>query len=58
MPKFKVHIYFTTFYTHECIEAESEAAAIEKARNIQVSSHELMENLDTWYDADTAVVID
>ncbi len=54
--KFEVKIYYTGFCVYS-IEAQDEADAIIKARNLPINQNEILSNLENWEDADTALEI-
>ena len=57
MKKYKVKLYYSSFCSHE-IEASNEEEAIIKARELDIKENEILINLESWEDADTAEVID
>jgi len=50
--KFDVKIYHSTFCSYT-IKAKNCQEAIQKARKLKLNSKELINNLETWKDADT-----
>jgi hypothetical protein len=54
--KFEVKIYYSSFCTYE-VEAENEAGAILKARDLTVIKHEIISNIENWKEADSAFEI-
>lgn len=54
MKKYQVNIHFSTFCTYE-VEAENEQDAILRARQFQINQNEIMNNLENWFEADTAI---
>ncbi len=55
--KYEVKIYYSGFCTYE-VEAKNESDAITKARTRQVDSGEVISNLESWEEADSAELID
>jgi len=54
--KFEVKVYYTGFCVYS-IEAQDEAGAIIKARNLPIIQNEVISNLENWEDADTVMEI-
>jgi hypothetical protein len=53
MNKYDVHIYYSGFCSY-IIEAEDKSDAIEKGRQMNINTNELLSNLENWEDADVA----
>ncbi|MBU2445822.1 MAG: hypothetical protein KJ666_09680 [Bacteroidetes bacterium] len=53
IPSGEAQIYHSGFCTY-VIEAENETEAIEKARLQTIDKNELLSNLESWKEADTA----
>ena len=51
--KFEVTLYYSSLCRH-IVEADSVDYAILKARELQVSADDIVDNLDSWEDADEA----
>ena len=56
MKKYEVKLYYSSFCSQE-VEANSEEEAIEKVRGFDIKENEIIINLESWEDADTAEVI-
>ena len=54
MKKYQVNIHYSTFCAYE-IEAENEQDAILIARQLQINKNEILNNLENWFEADTAI---
>jgi len=55
--QFEVNIHFSSVCTYT-IEAEDEEEAILKARELELDENEILSNLESWYEADTAEQIE
>jgi hypothetical protein len=53
MKKYEVQIYYSGFCSY-IIEAENEYNAIEKGRQLDIETDQILTNLENWEDADTA----
>lgn len=53
MKKYKVNLYYSGFCTYE-IEAESEDEAIALSRKMAIDKEQIVSNLESWKEADTA----
>lgn len=51
--KFEVTLYYSSL-CHHILEADSADNAIIKARELKVSADDIVDNLDSWEDADEA----
>ena len=56
MNRYKVKLYYSSFCSHE-VEANSEEEAIIKVRELGIKENEIITNLESWKEADTAEVI-
>ena len=50
---FEVNIYYSSYCTYT-VEAKDKTEAISKARKLKIIENEILTNLETWVDADTA----
>jgi len=50
---FEVNIYYSSYCTYT-VEAKDKTEAISKARKLKINENEILTNLETWVDADTA----
>ena len=53
---YEVNLYYTTYCTHE-VKAGSETEALIKAKINMIDYREVLANLSTWPDGDTAMKI-
>src|SRR3972149_7237282 len=51
--KFEVNIYYSS-YCSFIVEAKDKTEAISKARKLGINENEIVTNLETWVEADTA----
>jgi len=51
--KFEVNIFYSSFCTY-IVQAKDKTEAISKARKSGVNENEILTNLETWIEADTA----
>ena len=57
MKKYEVKIYYSGFCSY-VIEAESSELAIEKGRNMEINTNQILTNLENWEEADTVEEIE
>lgn len=50
---FEVNIYYSSYCTY-ILEAKDKTEAISKARKLGTNENEILTNLETWKEADTA----
>jgi hypothetical protein len=51
--KFEVSIYYSSYCTY-AVDAKNKTEAILKARKLGINENEILANLETWVDADSA----
>ena len=54
---YEVNLYYTTYCTHE-VKARSETEALITAKIKMIDHKEVLANLSTWPDGDTAMIIE
>ena len=50
---FEVNIYYSSYCTY-IVEAKDKTEAISKARKLGINENDILTNLETWVEADTA----
>ena len=51
--QFEVNIYYSSYCTY-IVEAKDKTEAISKARKLEINENDILSNLETWVEADTA----
>lgn len=51
--QFEVNIYYSSYCTY-IVQAKDKSEAISKARKLGINENEILTNLETWVEADTA----
>ena len=54
--KFEVNIYYSSYCSY-IVEAKDKSEAISKARKLGIIENDILTNLETWVEADTAETV-